>query len=422
MGARGPSTKKPKLARKAAGGRGAAAARLRKVRVRTRGAAGADYEVLIGAGHLAASVAQEVGAGGALAVVDAGLPRDVVEPVIRAIDRKGVRWGVCVVTASEVDKSLATVERIVQEAAAMRLERSGTLVALGGGVVGDVAGFAAAVYRRGVRVVQCPTTLLAMVDASVGGKTAVNVSVRRDDSRPRLLKNMAGAFHQPARVVCDALVLRSLAIRHLRCGLAECIKHGVLGRGLGDARLLDWTEKRLGECLGVDARTIAELVARNVALKARIVSKDPFETGARDAGAGRAALNLGHTFAHALETLPGLSWRGSEGRVVVGPLLHGEAVGLGLIAAMRLAARLKLATPALAERVHSMVRRVDLPVALRGLPPAQAVMERMADDKKVEAGRLRLVLPTRSGSVGVVENAPPRLVAEAIDSLRDAGG
>ncbi|MBL8990173.1 MAG: 3-dehydroquinate synthase [Phycisphaerae bacterium] len=394
-----------------------AATRSAVVRVRTRGAPGAAYDVRIGAGLLARALPGLIGpGGGALLVIDAGLPAGLVGPVVRACEGAKVRWGACVVDARESEKSLGTVERVCAEAAGLRLERGGCIVALGGGVVGDVAGLAGAVYRRGVRVIQCPTSLLAMVDASVGGKTAANLTVKGEDGRARLLKNMVGAFHQPAAVVCDVAALASLPDRELRCGLAECVKHALMGPMLGDASMWKWLASRIDRVVAREPGTLVELIRRNVSAKARVVRADERETARR--GAGRAALNLGHTYAHALEGLAGLSWRSADGGVELGPLKHGEAVGLGLLAAVRTSVRLRMLAAGADGPLADLLERVGLPTRVEGLPASEAVAERMRDDKKVAGGVLRLVLPVRGGRVKVVDRPAMAAVRAAIDSLR----
>ena len=301
----------------------------------------------------------------------------------------------------------------------MRLERGDVVVALGGGIVCDVAGFAAAIYRRGVRVVQCPTSLLAMVDAAVGGKTGVNLDVPGgDDGKSRLVKNLVGAFHQPSRVVCDVAALRTLPARELRCGLAECLKHGVIGRSQKDAGLLEWTAARLGAIAELDAKTLIELVRRNVAIKARVVMADEYELSTKADG-GRMMLNLGHTFAHAIETLPGLSWRNPDQTLAVGPLKHGEAVALGLVCAALVSERLKFAGKGLADSVRGLVERAGMPTRIGGLPENAAVIRRMLDDKKVEGGKVRLILPTNGGGCRVASGVDAAVVAAAIDGIRE---
>ncbi|MFN5662133.1 MAG: 3-dehydroquinate synthase family protein, partial [Planctomyces sp.] len=331
-----------------------------------------------------------------------------------------VRWGVCVLRASEEDKTLESAGRALAEAARLRLERGDVVIAIGGGVVTDIAGFVAATYRRGVDVVQCPTTLLAMVDAAVGGKTGVNVwaeASAEDGGKRRLVKNAVGCFHQPVLVCCDVAMLRTLPEREFCSGLAECIKHGLIGGAAGDAKLLEWMAANMARLRGLDASALVELVTRNVAIKSRVVRGDPLERSTRSDG-GRMMLNLGHTFAHAIETLGGLSWRDGGGAMRVGPLKHGEAVGLGLLAAVRASEAQRMIRRGTAEEVRSLLEKAGLPTRVMGLPPSEAVVDRMKDDKKVMAGRLRLILPTTGRKCRVVEGPDLKVVQSAVDSLR----
>ncbi|MDP1660868.1 MAG: 3-dehydroquinate synthase family protein [Phycisphaerales bacterium] len=405
----------------------AAKLRTRTLKVKTAGMPRAGYSVLVGSGLIESSFegligkGQKGGKGGggrALVVVDAKIPRETIEPLIRNLDRAGVRWAAKVVTASEADKSLSTLEATLIEAARLRLERGDLIIAVGGGIVTDLAGFAAGIYRRGVRIVQCPTTLLAMVDAAVGGKTAANLSVPGEDGKAGLLKNAVGVFHQPARVVCDVASLRSLPLRELKSGLAECFKHGLLSGGLGDRALLAWTEKRCDDFLAQSGAALAELVARNVAVKARVVQADEREESTKPDG-GRMMLNLGHTFAHAIETLPGLAWKDpAQGVQMVGPLKHGEAVGVGLVCAARVSAALKLCEKGLPARVEALLNRAGLPTRIEGLPASEQIIERMGHDKKVAAGKLRLVLPIKACRTRIRSDVPVKTIAAAIDAVR----
>lgn len=396
-----------------------------KLKIAFKPRAGDITEVLIGSALIPEAGEGLLRSGGAaLVVIDAGLPRSLVEPLLRALDRTGTRWDVAVVTPSEENKSLATLEDILSHAARGRMERGDLLIAVGGGVACDVAGLAAALYRRGVRHVLCPTTLLAMVDASVGGKTAVNIRASREP-KAALLKNLVGAFHQPARVVCDMQALETLPARHFAAGLAECVKHGLIGGSCGDAGLMDWLTKNLPRLTARDPVACADLVARNIRLKGRVVSADEREASPKPDG-GRMMLNLGHTFAHAIETLPGLSWRAAGDRtdaqhlaaVTLGPLLHGEAVGLGLLCAAHAGERLKVSPAGLADSLRAMLARIGLPTRVEGLPPSEHVAERMIDDKKTQGGRLRLILPAKGRKAKVI-HAPPRdVVIAAINSVR----
>jgi len=289
--------------------------------------------------------------------------------------------------SGEAHKTLAQVERLYGTLLDAQLERRSPVIALGGGVTGDTVGFAAATYLRGVPLVQCPTTLLAMVDSSVGGKVGVNVPQG---------KNLIGAFHQPARVAIDPLVLRTLPERELRCGLAECIKHGVIR----DAELFEHIGREAAALRGLDPEMLAELVRRNVEIKASVVMEDETETGVR------AHLNFGHTFGHAIEACVGY-----------GEILHGEAVGLGMIAACELAARMGMCAADLGARVREVVEAVGLPTRAR-LPADETLESAMAHDKKVASGRIRFVLPERLGHVVLRDDAPPSAVRAAWSAIR----
>jgi 3-dehydroquinate synthase len=259
-------------------------------------------------------------------------------------------------------------------------DRKTMLFALGGGVVGDMTGFAAACYMRGVPFVQLPTTLLAQVDSSVGGKTAIN--------HP-LGKNMIGAFLQPERVLCDLSTLATLPARELRAGLAEVIKYAPIA----DATLLDWLEQHLDELLAGDVDALAHAVQRSCEIKAEVVGGDERESGRR------AILNFGHTFGHAIEA--GLGY---------GEWLHGEAVACGMVIASTLSAELGLVPQAWAERIRRLVERAGLPVQAPALPMARW-FELMAVDKKAEAGDIRYVLLDAPGSACVRAVARPTVEA-----------
>ncbi len=262
-------------------------------------------------------------------------------------------------------KSMEQLDRLLETMLRQHLGRDAIVLALGGGVVGDLAGFAAAIYQRGVRFVQLPTTLLAQVDSSVGGKTAVN--------HP-LGKNMIGAFHQPIAVVADLDTLKTLPPRELRAGVAEVIKYGLLG----DAAFFAWLETHLDALLALDPAITAQTIAHCCQMKARIVAEDEREAVG---GGVRALLNLGHTFGHAIETFTGYTeW------------LHGEAVATGMVMAADCSARLGWITPDIATRARDLIARAGLPVK----PPAGMTVEGFKDlmghDKKVAKGQLRLVL------------------------------
>ena len=280
-------------------------------------------------------------------------------------------------------KDWPTLNQIFDALIAQACERKTTLIALGGGVIGDMTGFAAACFQRGAPFIQIPTTLLAQVDSSVGGKTAIN--------HP-LGKNMIGAFHQPRFVLIDPDSLRSLPERELRAGLAEVIKYGLIR----DLPFLEWLEENLEKLLAKDAEALAQAISRSCRNKAEIVAADEREEGER------MLLNLGHTFGHAMETGTGY-----------GRWLHGEAVAAGTMMAIALSKNRGWLDAADLARAESLFQRAGLPVT----GPAMAVeryIELMQHDKKVREGRLRLVLLKRIGEAVVSEDAPPEAIREAI--------
>ncbi len=283
-------------------------------------------------------------------------------------------------------KTLAVMNDIVTALLQNRFDRGCTLLALGGGVVGDIAGFAAACYQRGVDYLQFPTTLLAQVDSAVGGKTAVN---------HELGKNMIGSFHQPRAVVADTATLRTLPEREFRAGLSEVIKYGLIR----DAEFFDWLEGNLEALLRRDDDALVHAISRSCRNKAEVVAADEREAG------GRALLNLGHTFGHAIET--GLGY---------GAWLHGEAVAAGMAMAADLSHRLGWLGRTELERIRDLLRRASLPAAAPSSLDAASLRELMAVDKKIQTGRLRLVLLRRIGEAAVTSDfEAPALMA----TLRD---
>jgi 3-dehydroquinate synthase len=275
----------------------------------------------------------------------------------------------------EVHKTLANVTRMLDVLIANRFGRDSCVVALGGGVVGDMAGFAAACYQRGIAFVQVPTTLLAQVDSSVGGKTGVNHPGG---------KNLIGAFHQPAAVFADTNTLNTLPDRELRAGLAEVIKYGLIV----DRDFFDWLEAHAAELLARDPAALAHAIRRSCEIKAEIVGRDEREQGER------ALLNLGHTFGHAIESATNYStW------------LHGEAVGAGMLLAAEMSQRLGWVSAADVERVERILHKFGLPVDVKALP-AETLAEKMKIDKKVAAGRIRLVLLKAIGKSVVTGDYP----------------
>jgi 3-dehydroquinate synthase len=284
----------------------------------------------------------------------------------------------------ETHKNWQTLNHIFDRLMAERCERKTTLIALGGGVVGDLGGFAAAVFQRGIPFIQVPTTLLAQVDSAVGGKTAINHTGG---------KNMIGAFYQPLAVVADTNTLNTLPERELSAGLAEVIKYGVIG----DAEFFVWLEQHVEKLLARDGESLAFAIERACANKARLVALDERETGPR------ALLNLGHTFGHAIEAGVGY-----------GTWLHGEAVAAGMVCAARLSERLGHLTTDDVRRVIAILQRAKLPVT----PPELAsdrYLALMGHDKKVEGGRIRYVLLSKIGAAFVSE-APQDAVADILNT------
>ena len=290
------------------------------------------------------------------------------------------------IPAGEQHKTLASAESCFAALAELRASRDACVIALGGGVIGDLGGFVAACWMRGIRFLQLPTTLLAMVDSSVGGKTAVDLPQG---------KNLVGAFHQPSAVIADTDTLATLPPRELRAGLAEVVKYGAIF----DAAFLDWLESNAQALLDGEAEVLSGAIERSCRFKAEVVARDETEQGER------ALLNLGHTFGHAIETEQGY-----------GGLLHGEAVAVGMVLAARLSARLGLAPAADAERLARLLARLGLPTQIpAGLDPAQ-LLAHMRLDKKNLSGRLRLILWRGAGQALIVPDVDE---AAVLGLLRD---
>jgi len=306
-------------------------------------------------------------------------------PLAAVLEAAGVACVRIVVPDGEDYKDWATLNTVFDALLGHRCDRQTAIIALGGGVIGDLAGFAAATYQRGVPFIQVPTTLLAQVDSSVGGKTAIN--------HPRG-KNMVGAFHQPLAVVADTDTLATLPDRELRAGLAEVIKHGAIR----DAGLFGWLEANIERLLARDPDALAHVVKRSVEIKAQVVAVDERESGER------ALLNFGHTFGHAIEA--GLGY---------GSWLHGEAVAAGMAMAAELSARLGLLDGASVERLRRLLERAGLPVAGPKLD-ADRYVELMAVDKKARAGRTPFILLERLGAAVIRSDVSPEAVRATLDA------
>lgn len=349
---------------------------------------GSRYEITVRSGLLAESgqlLRRLSGAQKAVVITDSHVGPLYAAAMERSLREAGFEPLTAVFEAGEDNKTVQTACALYDRILPAAIDRNVPVVALGGGVVGDMAGFVAATVLRGVPFVQAPTSLLAMVDASVGGKTAVNHPVG---------KNLIGAFHQPVAVFMDVATLRTLPPRELRSGLAECIKHEIIRDCDGFAAL----EKNIRRALMLDIDYLAELVAHNAAIKARVVEADPLEKGER------AHLNFGHTFGHAIETLSHYEHS------------HGEAVALGMVAAARTAQHMGMLDAESAGRICELVRAAGLPTG--GLRLAvEDVMRALVYDKKVRAGRVRFVLPERIGSVTVRDDVPPEAVRAGLESI-----
>lgn len=354
-----------------------------------------SYDVVVGPGLLAeagARIAPLLSRPRVAVLTDENVAGLHLEALREGLSEGGVEMVSLALPAGEATKSWPHFERAVEWLLEQKVERRGIVVALGGGVIGDLAGFAAAVLRRGVRFVQIPTSLLAQVDSSVGGKTGIN-SVHG--------KNLIGAFHQPSLVLADTEVLGTLTARDFLAGYGEVVKYGLLG----DAGFFEWLEAQGPALAAGDMAARVRAVTRSVQMKAEIVARDETEQG------DRALLNLGHTFCHALEAATGYSDR----------LLHGEGVAIGCALAFELSARLGLCSQEDPSRVRAHLRamgmKTDLADIPGDLPGAEGLLDLMAQDKKVVDGRLRFILARGIGQAFVTSDVPQEAV---LGVLRDA--
>ncbi|WP_123040796.1 3-dehydroquinate synthase [Cohnella candidum] len=354
-----------------------------------------SYPILIGTGLLASagSLFAERGfpvKAPILLVTDASVEERYAPTVERSLREAGYTVSRAVVASGESSKSLAVFDDLITAALEAGLDRKSTVIALGGGVVGDLAGFVAASYMRGVRFVQMPTTILAH-DSSVGGKVAVN---------HRLAKNIIGAFYQPEFVLYDMDTLQSLPIREVRAGLSEVIKHGLIW----NESFVQWCDDNAAKMLALDPDTLGYALYEGCKVKAAVVSKDERENDLR------AILNLGHTIGHALEAVAGY-----------GQLLHGEAIAIGMVGSARLAARFGY-DPKISAETERIFRKFGLPVRIpSGIDP-DAVMKAMQHDKKFTEGNMVFVVPTSLGSVEIRSDVPAAWVREIVEQLREENG
>lgn len=323
-------------------------------------------------------------------ITDSNVGPLYMEPAAQALETAGFKPVRISFPAGETAKSLKIVQKCYDSLAENRLERKSFIVALGGGVVGDLAGFVAATYLRGIPFVQIPTTLLAQVDSSVGGKVGVNLTAG---------KNLVGAFYQPQLVLCDLATLDSLPEREFKAGLAEVIKYGIIY----DAALFARIEQELPAILRRDQKILAELVARCCEIKADVVGQDETESGLR------AILNFGHTVGHALEAISRY-----------GKYLHGEAISIGQVAAAKLSCRLRGLPQSEAGRIKNLFQAAGLPVAVNlSKKQVEQLFEAMRLDKKVSGGEIKFVLARAIGKVEFGAKVPENDLREVVASLRE---
>lgn len=349
-----------------------------------------SYPILIGAGLLERTdlIAERMMTGRAVVISNEIVAPLYGDVIVGGLSKLGIEVAELVLPDGEATKAWPTLDVIYEYLLRKRAERSTTLIALGGGVTGDIVGFAAATYQRGVPFIQIPTTLLAQVDSSVGGKTAINHPIG---------KNMIGAFHQPRLVLTDTRVLHSLPERELRAGLAEVIKYGLIR----DEAFFSWLESNLERLTARDPDALEYAIERSCRNKAEVVVEDETESGVR------ALLNLGHTFGHAIET--GLGY---------GVWLHGEAVAAGMAMAVELSRRLGWLTVADSSRILDLLSRAGLPTKGPRLGSAQ-YLDMMYHDKKVSGGTLRLVLLSKIGAAKIFAEANLEDIIAAIDARSD---
>ncbi len=346
------------------------------------------YEIHIGAGMLAR-------AGGLAAALQPTRVFVLSHPTVVRLHGEALlssfappRPELIFVPAGERHKSLRQAARLYDELLARGADRRSLIVTFGGGVIGDLGGFVAATYMRGLRFVQIPTTLLAQVDASVGGKVAVD--------HPRV-KNLIGAFHQPSLVIADTAVLRTLPAWEYRSGLAEVVKHGVIA----DAGFFSWLERSTAAVASRDPEVLTAVVRRNCEIKAAVVAEDEKEAGRR------AILNFGHTVGHAVESLTGYR-----------AFRHGEGVAVGMVAAARLAESLGLCSPEVGDRIADLLTALRLPTRLPALS-SDELLATMRSDKKAVGGSTRFVLPRAIGRVEIVDEVPESALRAALRRVQN---
>lgn len=353
-----------------------------------------SYEILIGPNLIAEAgrhIAPCLPLKKAFVITDETVASLHLAPLRTSLNEEEIEHKVITVPAGEASKSFSRLEWVMDQLLENGLERKASIIALGGGVVGDLAGFAAAIALRGVSFIQIPTTLLAQVDSSVGGKTAVNAAAG---------KNLIGAFHQPSLVLADTGALKTLPRRELLAGYAEVVKYGALG----DLPFFEWLEAHGSALLDGDEALLAEAVARSCEAKAKIVAEDERETGVR------ALLNLGHTFGHALESRCGYT----------GTLLHGEAVAIGMVIAFNLSVMSGLCLGQDARRLEQHLNSMGLPISPRQIDEvcfnAEDLITRMGKDKKVSAGEITFILAKGLGQAVITTDVNPEVLKRCLEA------
>ncbi len=353
------------------------------------GQADRSYEIVVGSGVIGSvgSVVAATGARRTVVITDAAVANSHAAATADSLRSSGLDVATLTVPSGEASKSVAALERLWNEMARLAVDRHTHVIGVGGGVVGDLAGFAAATFGRGLPVWHVPTTLVAQVDSAIGGKTGINLGAG---------KNLVGSFWQPRGVIADVDTLATLPDREFKSGMAEVVKYGMIL----DPEFFDWLEANARTILARDAVALRHVVSRSAALKADVVERDEREiTGLR------AILNYGHTFAHAYETAAGY-----------GTLLHGEAVAIGMVSAAALAHSLGRIGTDVVTRQEQLLRSFDLPVTVPtgAAFASDALLATMARDKKTVGGRLRFVLPTQIGHVELVDGIDPATVRSIV--------
>jgi 3-dehydroquinate synthase len=347
-----------------------------------------SYSILIGSGILdrVGADLNTLGLGSRISVVTNSVVRPLYgDRVVESLEESGYRVEVLEVPDGEVHKSLASAQRLYDELVDFDMDRTSTILALGGGVIGDLAGFVAATYMRGIHFINLPTTLLAQVDSAVGGKTGV------DHSKG---KNLIGAFYQPGLVLCDLDVLRTLPEKELLAGMAEVVKYGIIL----DAGFFSFVETHVQEIMELKADAMTEVVRSSCAAKAAIVEEDERESGRR------AILNFGHTLGHAVESLTGYD-----------TYIHGEAVAMGMVASARIALAMKLCDEEVVDRLEKLLKKIGLPTELPNLDP-ETMIRILSHDKKVKDGKVRFVLPEKIGKVVIRDDVDPDIIRRILEN------